>query len=76
MECSDEEEDSENGSSKMLKKALKVTYIKNRRYIRMPNFSKKAVVVLKRWFQEHIDSPYPTHKEKVAMSKESGLTKR
>ena len=27
--------------------ALKITRIKNRRYIRMPNFPKKAVAILK-----------------------------
>lgn len=58
------------------KGALKITRIKNRRYIRMPNFPKRAVAVLKSWLHDHLDNPYPTHKEKELLSKESGLTKR
>ena len=56
--------------------ALKVTRIKNRRYIRMPNFAKRSVNILKAWLTKHLDNPYPTHKEKDALSKESGLSKR
>lgn len=42
----------------------------------MPNFPKRAVLILKQWLNEHLDNPYPTYKEKEALSKESGLTKR
>ena len=58
------------------KGALKITRIKNRRYIRMPNFSKRAVTILKSWLHEHLHNPYPTHKEKELLSKESGLSKK
>jgi hypothetical protein len=58
------------------KGALKVTKIKNRKYIRMPNFPKRAVVVLKNWLYDHMENPYPTDKEKVQLSKDSGLSKR
>lgn len=58
------------------KGALKITRIKNRRYIRMPNFSKRSVNILKSWLAQHLDNPYPTHKEKEALSRESGLSKR
>lgn len=47
------------------KGALKITRIKNRKYIRMPNFPKRAVVTLKNWLYEHLENPYPTDKEKV-----------
>ena len=69
-------EDSEEETSKVLKRALKVTYIKNRRYIRMPNFTASQVKLLKRWFEDHLDNPYPTYAEKSLLSKESGLTKK
>lgn len=58
------------------KGALKITRIKNRRYIRMPNFPKRSVNLLKNWLNQHLENPYPTHKEKDALSKESGLSKR
>lgn len=58
------------------KGALKITKIKNRKYIRMPNFAKRSVQILKNWLNNHIDNPYPTHKEKESLSKESGLSKR
>jgi hypothetical protein len=65
-----------NKEEEQYKGALKITKIKNRRYIRMPNFPKRAVVILKNWLHDHLDNPYPTHKEKDLLSKESGLTKR
>lgn len=71
-----ETEHLEDKDDEKFKGALKITKIKNRRYIRMPNFPKRAVVVLKNWLQEHMDNPYPSYKEKEALSKESGLTKR
>jgi hypothetical protein len=40
----------------------------------MPNFSKKAVVILKAWLKDHIENPYPGSKEKESLSKLSGLT--
>lgn len=58
------------------KGALKITKIKNRRYIRMPNFAKRSVNILKNWLHLHLDNPYPTHKEKETLSQESGLSKR
>eukprot|EP00347_Sterkiella_histriomuscorum_P019131 403342829 len=58
------------------KGALKITRIKNRRYIRMPNFAKRSVNILKNWLNQHLDNPYPTHKEKDLLSQESGLSKR
>jgi len=58
------------------KGALKITRVKNRRYIRMPNFPKRSVIVLKNWLNSHLDNPYPTYKEKESLSKESGLSKR
>ena len=58
------------------KGALKITRIKNRRYIRMPNFPKKSVGILKNWLNNQIDNPYPTYKEKDLLSRESGLSKR
>ena len=42
----------------------------------MPNFAKKSVIILKNWMNEHLDNPYPTHRDKDLLSKESGLTKR
>ena len=60
----------------LYKGALKITKVKNRRYIRMPNFPKRSVNILKVWLQKHIDNPYPTHKEKDQLSKESNLSKR
>ena len=56
--------------------ALKITRIRNRRYIRIPNFAKRSVTVLKNWLHQHLDNPYPTHREKEILSKESGLSKR
>ena len=58
------------------KGALKITKIKNRRYIRMPNFPKRSVVILRDWLNSRLDNPYPTHKEKDLLSKESELSKR
>jgi hypothetical protein len=58
------------------KGALKITRIKNRKYIRMPNFAKKQVITLRNWLNQHLDNPYPNHKEKELLSKESGLSKR
>jgi hypothetical protein len=65
-----------NKDEEKYKGALKVTKIKNRRYIRMPNFPKRAVHILKQWLNEHLDNPYPSFKEKETLSKESGLSKR
>ena len=42
----------------------------------MPNFAKKSVGILKEWLNCNLDNPYPTYKEKEALSKESGLSKR
>jgi hypothetical protein len=42
------------------KGALKVTRIRNRRYVRMPNFPKIAVAILKAWLIQHMDNPYPS----------------
>jgi hypothetical protein len=42
----------------------------------MPNFPKKAINILRNWLDDHIQNPYPTHKEKDALSKNSGLTKK
>jgi hypothetical protein len=41
-ECQDDENVEYKG-------ALKITRIKNRRYIRMPNFAKRSVNILKNW---------------------------
>jgi hypothetical protein len=49
--------------------ALKVTIKHNRNYIRMPNFPKKAIIILKRWLYQHIDNPYPNNAEKDFLSK-------
>ena len=40
------------------KGALKVTRIRNKRYIRMPNFSKRQVGILRNWLQGNLESPY------------------
>jgi hypothetical protein len=42
----------------------------------MPNFAKRSVLVLKNWLHKHLDNPYPTHREKEVLSKESGLSKK
>ena len=42
----------------------------------MPNFPKRSVGILKNWLNNHIENPYPTYKEKDALSRESGLSKR
>lgn len=68
--------DDECTEEQQFKGALKITRIKNRKYIRMPNFPKRAVVILKNWLYEHLDNPYPTDKEKVQLSTDSGLSKR
>lgn len=65
-----------NKDDENFKGALKITRIKNRRYIRMPNFPKKAVHILKLWLNDHLDNPYPSYKEKEALSKESCLSKK
>jgi len=44
---SSDREDSADDSD--YKGALKITKIKNRRYIRMPNFAKRSVNILKNW---------------------------
>jgi hypothetical protein len=59
-----------------MRKALKVTYIKNRRYIRMPNFTPKQVKILKSWFEKHTKYPYPSYAEKSDLSKQTGLSKK
>ena len=58
------------------KGALKITRIRNRKYVRMPNFSKRAVNILRNWLNKHLENPYPNHKEKDSLSKESGLSKK
>lgn len=74
MSSSTDRDDSVDDSD--YKGALKITRIKNRRYIRMPNFAKRSVNILKNWLNQHLDNPYPTHKEKDSLSHESGLSKR
>ena len=74
-ESSYEYEDA-NDDDEHFKGALKITRIKNRRYVRMPNFPKRSVIILRNWINSHLNNPYPTHKEKETLSKESGLSKR
>ena len=69
MEIKEEESDYESScvskrEEQRYKGALKITRIKNRRYIRMPNFLKKSVGILKDWLSKNLDNPYPTYKEK------------
>ena len=71
-----QDESYSDGEDQEYEGALKVTKIRNRRYIRMPNFGKRQVNVLKVWLQHHLDNPYPTHREKESLSKESGLSKK
>jgi hypothetical protein len=52
---------------------LKVTQVGSRKYVRMPNFEKENVKVLKEWFMENIKHPYPSIREKEQMSQQSGL---
>jgi hypothetical protein len=56
--------------------ALKVTCIRNRRYIRMPNFSKRQVTQLRVWLNQHMDNPYPSHRDKEILCRETGLSRR
>lgn len=72
----EEQQDEAENDDEEYEGALKITRIRNRRYIRMPNFAKRSVVVLKNWLHQHLDNPYPTHREKEILSKESGLSKR
>ena len=81
MEIKEEESDYESScvskrEEQRYKGALKITRIKNRRYIRMPNFPKKSVGILKEWLSKNLDNPYPTYKEKEQLSRESNLSKR
>ncbi|KAL1963440.1 hypothetical protein VTN77DRAFT_8341 [Rasamsonia byssochlamydoides] len=39
-------------------------------------FSRKGARVLRNWFHQHQDFPYPTDEEKKALAQEAGLTKR
>ena len=59
-----DDDTSQNKDDEKFKGALKITKIKNRRYIRMPNFPKRAVLTLKAWLNDHLDNPYPSYKEK------------
>lgn len=76
LEVESEDDEDDLKEEEKFKGALKITKIKNRRYIRMPNFPKRAVHLLKQWLNDHLDNPYPSYKEKETLSKESGLTKR
>lgn len=42
----------------------------------MPNFTKRQVSILKNWLHRHIDNPYPSHKDKEALCRESGLSRK
>ena len=63
-------------SIQMHPEALKVTFVNNRKYIRMPNFNKRQVHLLKTWLKEHLDSPYPSHNDKVHLQRISGLNRK
>ena len=56
--------------------AIKVTNIGTRKYIRMPNFKKSAVNTMKSWLLDNIDHPYPTRKDKEALKRKTGLSKK
>ena len=58
------EHDEQINEEEEFKGALKITRIRNRKYVRMPNFSKRSVNLLKVWLNTHLENPYPTHKEK------------
>jgi len=36
--------------------------------------ARKALVILKNWLTEHLQDPYPSHEEKLRLSKESGIS--
>lgn len=82
MEESEGEEDEDelegyDGSDRPSKKGpLKITCVRNRKYIRMPNFKKKQVSVLKAWLLNHMENPYPGNSDKDVLSKESGLSRK
>jgi len=42
----------------------------------MPNFSKRQVTQLKAWLNLHMENPYPTHRDKDALCRETGLSRR
>ncbi|KAJ4352092.1 homeodomain super [Didymosphaeria variabile] len=41
---------------------------------RRGNLPKEATAILKKWFQDHRDSPYPTEDEKMDLCRKCGLT--
>ena len=55
---------------------LKITVVRDRRYIRMPNFTKRQVDILKEWLLENLDNPYPGSREKEYLSQKSGLCRK
>ena len=56
------------GKNSMKRGPLKVTVVKDRRYIRMPNFTKRQVEILKEWLLENLENPYPGNKDKEILS--------
>ncbi len=56
--------------------ALKITHVKNRRYIRMPNFPKRATTELTTWLADHLENPYPSQSEKERLCAQTGLSKK
>ncbi|KAF2085500.1 hypothetical protein K490DRAFT_9415, partial [Saccharata proteae CBS 121410] len=41
---------------------------------RRGNLPKEATTVLKQWFEDHKDSPYPSEDEKTALCERTGLS--
>jgi hypothetical protein len=53
-----------------------VTTIGSRRYVRMPNFERSSVQIMKEWLLEHIDHPYPSRSDKEFLVAKTGLSKK
>ena len=56
--------------------ALKVSFVGDRKYVRMPNLPKQAIQTMKKWLVTHRESPYPDAATLSYLVVQTGLKKR